>query len=214
MIAHPRLISGLMWLAMVSIIPFAPAAAAKRATADRHTIVPMTASRFWEIVKESQNSDQDAQASSLRRQLETLTPAEIVSWNMRLDQLMKASHRWDLWGAAFVAMGGASDDSFEYFRLWLISRGEGVFKKVLGDPDALVEFAPSDPEQLEFEDLAHIAPDVWSLKTGKRWDDMPNIPAFFDPSGYGPPAGVPFSEDAAALEAKYPRLSRRFGSGN
>lgn len=57
---------------------------------------------------------------------------------------MIRSYRWDLWGAAYVAKGGASDDGFEYFQRWLISRGRTDFERVLADPDALADLAIPD----------------------------------------------------------------------
>ncbi|WP_217498085.1 MULTISPECIES: DUF4240 domain-containing protein [Sphingomonas] len=44
---------------------------------------------------------------------------------------MIRSYRWDLWRAAKVAKGGVSDDGFEYFRTWLISRGRANSKRFL-----------------------------------------------------------------------------------
>ncbi len=34
----------------------------------------------------------------------------------------------DLWGAAWVLLGGASDDAFDYFRCWLIGQGREVLR--------------------------------------------------------------------------------------
>lgn len=42
-------------------------------------------------------------------------------------------------GSADVVHGGASDDGFEYFRCWLISRGRVVYERVLNIPDDLAE---------------------------------------------------------------------------
>jgi len=197
--------------AVALVVPTIAASAKPRGAA---TIIAMPNERFWAIMDESRDQDQQAQKTSLRRQLFALRPDEIAAWNMRLDQLMRASYRWDLWGAAYVAMGGASEDAFEYFRLWLIAQGHNRFEQVMADPDTLAEFAPSDPEQLDFEDLAHIAPDVWSAKTGRSWEKIPNISAFFEPTGYGTPSGQEFSEDPKELAARYPKLWRRFGTGS
>jgi hypothetical protein len=206
-------------VAMGATVAICPTPAAAKLTGEAQVIssgrtsrmVPMSEPLFWGIVDRSRSDDPDTQIGLLRQQLMALSPDEIVAWEIAFDQHMRRSYRWDLWGAAFVAMGGASDDSFEYFRLWLLSRGKGTFEKVLSDPDSLVEFAPANPEQLEFEDFAHVGPDVWSTKTGKSWDEMPNIPSFFDPSGYGSPSGEEFSEDSHDLAVKYPRLWRKFG---
>lgn len=174
----------------------------------------MPEARFWSIVDSTRHADPAAQIGALQAKLAALAPDEIVGFEACVDAQMRRSHRWDLWGAAFVAMGGASDDSFEYFRLWLIARGRADFEKVLAHPDALADIAPADPEQLEFEDFPHVAPDLWAAKTGKAWDAMPHLSVSFQPGGYGEPAGTRFSEDPAALARSYPKLWRRFGGGD
>ena len=129
----------------------------------------MTEARFWGVIEKSMpfESDTGKQAAVLKASLEQLTPVEIEAYERIFDQQMKASYSWDLWGAAYVAEGGASDDGFEYFRCWLISKGEAVFKKVLADPDSLGDvLAPDSTGELEFEQFAYIARDVWSAKSG------------------------------------------------
>ena len=204
----------LMRTVACGLLVLVPASAApQRATLHENMAdaTMMPEARFWSLVESTRNTDPAAQIAALKAKLAALTPEEIVGFESCLDAQMRRSYRWDLWGAAYVAMGGASDDSFEYFRLWLIARGQRDFEKVLADPDALADIAPADSEQLEFEDLAHVPPDVWAAKTGKPWDDMPHLSAFFVPRGYGEPVGTKFSEDPAALARQYPKLWRRFG---
>jgi len=85
----------------------------------------MTEAGFWQIVEESARSgtDQQSQAAVLRATLDRLAPQEIEAFADIFEGLMRQSYRWDLWGAGFVVEGGMSDDGFEYFRRWLISRG-------------------------------------------------------------------------------------------
>jgi len=175
-------------------------------------MVPMTEAQFWSLIDQSRSDDPDQQIELLRANLAKLTPDEVVAFEATFDALMRHSYRCDLWGAAYVAMGGASDDGFEYFRLWLISRGQQTFSKVLSDPDALADIAPDDPMLLEFEAIAYVASDIWSSKTGKPTDNMPQLSAFFAPTGYGSPAGNEFSEDPQALARQYPKLWKRFGA--
>lgn len=176
-------------------------------------VIRMSEERFWSIVDQSIHDDLSRQIEALRSELVKLSPEEIEGFEATFDKQMRRSYRWDLWGALYVAMGGASDDSFEYFRLWLISRGRDAFSKVVADPDSLADIAPDDPLALEFEELAHLAPDVWSAKTGKSWEEMPYLASFFNPLGYGTPAGEPFPEDPEELSRQYPKLSNHFKSG-
>ncbi len=38
-----------------------------------------------------------------------------------------------------IMMNGCSDDSFDYFRGWLIAQGKDVYHAALRDPDSLVD---------------------------------------------------------------------------
>jgi hypothetical protein len=59
------------------------------------------------------------------------------------------SYDWGLWGAACVINGGCSDDCFDYFRAYLISRGREVFEAAVADPDSLASVEIDDEESWE-----------------------------------------------------------------
>jgi len=171
----------------------------------------MTEARFWQIVGESvgNGADQLSQAAALRAALDRLTPQEIEAFAGVFDELMRRSYRWDLWGAGFVLEGGMSDDGFEYFRRWLISRGEAAFDKVSADPDSLVDIIPDDHDgEFEFEEFRYVADEAWAKKTGRDPATMPNRARPYSTD----PAGTPFTEDPAALKKRYPKLWARFGA--
>ena len=171
----------------------------------------MTEAGFWQIVDESARSgtDQQSQAALLRATLDRLTPREIEAFADIFEGLMRQSYRWDLWGAGFVVEGGMSDDGFEYFRRWLISRGKAAFDKVSADPDALGDIIPHDQDgDFEFEEFGYIAREVWAKKTGRDADAMLSHARPYSQD----PSGTPFSEDPAALSKRYPKLWARFGT--
>ena len=86
---------------------------------------PMPGDKFWQIVKRAVTSDHDpdAQVEALRTELRELTLQEIISFEAAFRRYLNKAYTWDLWGAAYVIHGGCSDDGFEYFRRWLVSRG-------------------------------------------------------------------------------------------
>jgi hypothetical protein len=198
-------IAALGLLSALLISPAASIAAPQSAAAAGP--IAMTDARFWSIVDSTRNDDHPRQIASLKAQLAALTPAEIEAFDACFARQTQRSNDWGLWGAAYVAMGGASDDGFEYFRHWLIARGHADFEKVLADPDALATIAPAEAEALEFEDFARVAAEAWSAKTGKPVDAMPYA------SSGDAISGTQFSEDPAALAMRYPKLWRRFGAG-
>lgn len=173
----------------------------------------MSDDRFWSLVDSTlpYADNQDGQSEALRRVLGKLTAEEIISFANAFGRQQLRAYSWDLWGAAYVIHGGASDDGFEYFQRWLISRGRRTFDAAVADPDALSELIPLGTfAACEFEGFAYIAPEVWQEKTGlDPWKEarfpFPGMPPPQEPSG------KPFLEDTDHLKGRYPRLWERFG---
>lgn len=182
------------------------------AAPSKKAVAPMPDERFWSLVGRTTKfeNQRDRQITALRAELRKLSVDEVEAFENVFDDLMKRSYSWDLWGAAYVIHGGASDDDFEYFRCWLISKGRATFERTLADPDGLADLlAPHLAGALEFEEFAYVARGVWGEKTGKDGGEMPNAAAmmYLDIK----PSGSPFKEDAAYLAKRYPKLWRRFG---
>lgn len=171
----------------------------------------MTPDQFWALIEQTvpYEADTDAQTRKLRALLETLSAEDVVAFDMAYARELKRSYSWDLWGAIYVAHGGASDDSFHYFCSWLISKGKTLFETVLKAPDDLADHLADPPAgPLEFEEFAYVAGEVWSAKTGQDFADMP-----FDAANSlgGDPTGEEFEEDNSHLANRYPKLWARFG---
>lgn len=165
---------------------------------------------FWGIVDRSSlraGGDPGAQCEALRTALISLTAEEIVSFDACFHKMMNTAFTWDLWGAAYVIEGGCSDDGFEYFRAWLISKGRYAFESALSDPESLVNLDPDPNEGASFESFMYVAGNVWEEKSGKDLMDMPNERE----PGSAEPAGEPFEEDEEVLSARYPKLYEKFG---
>ena len=174
-------------------------------------VPPADESQFWSIVDSSMNSGSAPalQLKALRQSLSALPADQIERFQATFEFEMNRANSWDLWGADYVIHGGASDDGFEYFRSWVISRGRKVFEKALANPDSLADEVPKGTtEALEFESFAYIAKDVWTKKMGKPITAFPP-PATSLPGG-SQPRGKPFKEDSADLAAHYPKLWKRF----
>jgi hypothetical protein len=175
--------------------------------------ITMSDEAFWAIVDATamHEADPETQLDALSHRLASLPPADIVAFEAAFQRQMQRAYTWELWGAGYVAHGGMSDDGFEYFRRWLISKGHGVFERVLASPDDLAMLLAEDSEgPLEFEEFAYVAGQVWHSKAGS------SIDAFYEraPSAFpgGAPEGEPFREDDGYLATRYPKLWRRFGA--
>ena len=79
----------------------------------------------WRLVEQARGDtggdDAEAVAARMTALLAQREPAEIVAFVQPLWDLLIASYRADLWAAAYMINGGASDDGFDYFRGWLVS---------------------------------------------------------------------------------------------
>ena len=187
-----------------------PAASAQSSSAGAK-IEPMPDERFWGLIGLTtiHGKDPGRQIAVLRTVLAALPLHDIEAFQAAFDKAMARSYSWDLWGAAFVVNGGASDDGFEYFRCWLISKGRTAFEQVLADSDSLGDFVdPGTKAARELEAFAYVAGEVWSARTGRPVTELAEAAA----AAYATqPAGKPFTEDEAHLSARYPKLWSRFG---
>ncbi|MFM9940594.1 MAG: DUF4240 domain-containing protein [Hyphomicrobiaceae bacterium] len=173
----------------------------------------MNEDRFWSIIEGTlvHLDDPEKQLASLTKALSALSVADIEAFELRFGELMEESRTWDLWGAAYVIHGGCGDDSFDYFRHWLISRGRDVYDTALADPESLAKGKLSTVEDVcQFEEFSYVARQVWCEKKGVEVGDGDgDFP--FGGATSGEPEGEPFDEDEDELAKRFPRLWRKFG---
>ena len=166
----------------------------------------MDDARFWDIIEAAgcpAPEDPETQRDAVRRRLEVLPPGELAAFHAKFNRKMDSAYRWDLWAAAYLINGGASDDGFAYFRAWLISRGRAVFESALRDPDTLATVVDLDRDDHEFEDLWGLAPELYEAATGS---DIP-------PEDGGPiePGGERWDfDDDEQLARRLPRLAAMY----
>src|SRR5262245_9527951 len=125
------------------------------------TASPMPADKFWQIIERAAESDHDPDAheKALHAALHELTLEEITSFEVAFRRYLNKAYTWNLWGAAYVIHGGCSDDGFEYFRRWLVTRGRDVYEAALANPDSLAQLdTRPDPRSVwEFEEIYYVA---------------------------------------------------------
>lgn len=163
---------------------------------------------FWELVDEARDDagdDDERFLEVLEKGLMELPPNAIEGFRERLDEVLARAYRWDLWAAAYIINAGASDDGFQYFRAWLVSRGRGVFERALEDPAGLETFVPADPDWLaEFEELLYLPVYVLEQKTG---EEVPLPEPLETTEEIAEPQGQPW--DASTVETRFPALARQ-----
>ena len=163
----------------------------------------MTEEQFWSLIDQARDgSPASASPDRMTEILAPLTDDEVSDFGLVFYGKLCDLNSWRLWGAGYVIAGGMSDDSFHYFRSWIVGKGREVFDLARNDPDALGPFV-DDPE-VENELLEYVAVEVLrdrgvDLDPRTRSDRSPDFN----------PTGEPFEEDTVA--ADFPELAAQFG---
>ncbi|EEP71216.1 hypothetical protein MCAG_01543 [Micromonospora sp. ATCC 39149] len=139
---------------------------------------------FWQLIDQARVGGGGAAGAVAARAVALLAErdaADIVGYARHQRRVMAASYRADLWGAAYLINGGASDDGFEYFRGWLITQGRQVFARAVADPDSLAELpkirqAALTGEEFEAEAMLTVAEEAYRKATASELPPVERIP--------------------------------------
>lgn len=127
----------------------------------------MKKEQFWRIINEINEEvgtgDQKTILNKCSEKLSKLSAEEIASWKNIQTQYVELADRYDLQQACAKNHIYLSDDSFYYFRVWLLSQGEETFKAVLRGPGLLSRFV-EDPNEARFEIFSYVSHDVYLKK--------------------------------------------------
>lgn len=132
----------------------------------------MTREQFWTYIEEAINKSKgDFEVITyLTELMEEKKDEEIFNFGIILDELMLESYNEKLWCASYLVNGDMTEESFDFFRLWLISKGKKAYDDVISNPDNLIKYIDSleDEEFIEDfyenEDFFFIAVDAFGKK--------------------------------------------------
>ncbi|WP_221361866.1 DUF4240 domain-containing protein [Streptomyces beigongshangae] len=170
----------------------------------------MDETEFWELVdatREAAEGDPEEQADLLVERLLRLDPEMVLDFARHFEARYNRACTWDLWGAARILLDGAGDDTFDYFRCWLIGQGRETYEGAVHDPDALADLLGDFDDEIDgdAEELGYAADEAYEQLTGTVTPDLGIPPA---PSE---PLGTPLDlEDRSLLAERFPRLWDRF----
>jgi hypothetical protein len=127
--------------------------------------------KYWNIINDAAkfcNGNPDNKLDSIEKGLDFfLSPEEIVEFEIFLRERIIECDHYHIMAAAKIIEGYVSDDSYLYFRCWLISQGRDVYEKAIENPDSIAAIIHKD-ETPEFEGLLSVANKVYKAKTGKE----------------------------------------------
>jgi hypothetical protein len=134
----------------------------------------------------------------------------------------REAYKSKLWAAAYVMNGGCSDDCFDYFKGWLISRGEEPYLNALKDPDSIsdLDLAP-DCDYFENEDMLSVpmrafmksigTDDINVYFTKEEYElDPAESRDIIDSIEFGEDIDADWEDDEKSLKSLVPMLFNKF----
>ena len=167
----------------------------------------MTREEFWELIDAARAVamfDRARLPGALRDELAEMDEDELLAFVRHFEDLRAESFRQDLFAAAWIAGGGASDDDFSDFRDWLITLGREAFEDALRDPQRILAHAePVDLRDPFDAAVAAAVYDVLEELTGTR-----ELPADARRAHPEQPPGRPWKPED--LPRRFPKLWRAY----
>lgn len=167
----------------------------------------MDQSKFWSIIehtKQVSQGEQDRQIDALKKELYLLPENELIEFTYIYYEQKDGAYHWDLCAAVKIINGFCSDDTFDYFRDWLIAQGQEAYVGALEDPETLMGIAI--PYNTEFEAFRYVMSDVYREKYDK------DILSYEEKTLHTEMMGEPWEK--GTLNEKYPKLYKWMKSYN
>ena len=176
----------------------------------------MDEEQFWAIVQtavDEAGDDEDEYLEVVKRELSKLSLKEMIGLRLRTDKLLYDSYTSEMWCAGYLMNGGCSDDGFEYFRLWVISRGRKVYEAAMANPDNLIDYIGDDDEMdfFEFESFWYVALEAFEEAVDAELYDYVDDDNFKTCEGNYPNFEFNWEEDEPeSMQKLCPRLFEKF----
>lgn len=176
----------------------------------------MDEEQFWAIVQtavDEAGDDEDEYLEVVKRELSKLSLKEMIGFRLRTDKLLYDSYTSEMWCAGYLMNGGCSDDGFEYFRLWVISRGRKVYEAAMANPDNLIDYIDDDAEMdfFEFELFWYVALEAFEEAVDAELYDYVDDDNFKTCEGNYPNFEFNWEEDEPeSMQKLCPRLFEKF----
>jgi hypothetical protein len=162
---------------------------------------------FWATIQRAAAAGPStaARVSALEAELRAAPPADLEAFDAHVWGWFLELDRKELWAAAYVIMGGASDDAFDYFKQWLMLQGHAVVLAAVRDPDTIADLPLHEHTSTEF--LLSLAKRTFEEREGR---DMPNRHRIYPDVTAWPPDRVPDYDWTEETTAQlFPRLTAR-----
>ena len=178
----------------------------------------MTESTFWELLGtcKEEGDDADEQIEWLVTRLSRKSVKDIVMFDSIFNENYHKSYTSDLSAAAYIVMGGCSDDCFDYFRAWMLYLGKDMYLTAIENPETLLPYFKLLEEQEEIpqlEELLSVACMAYEEKTGLDDEEYFKLYEHLVKDDYMNPK-IEFDweeDDEEGLRNKFPLLWNAYG---
>jgi hypothetical protein len=139
-----------------------------------HAIGKMDKQEFWRVIDfahQQAKVDEGLFENLLVKNLSQYSSEGIIEFECLLEQQLLAADDFKIMAAQKIIEGSVTDDSYLYFRCWLISQGKNVFEEALRNPDSLANL-DTEGTVAEFEPLLYVSTQAYENKTGKHEEDV------------------------------------------
>lgn len=165
---------------------------------------------LWTLVNHTiqQDSNQDTQIALLIESLANWKVEHILKFELLFWKLMEKANTQDLLAATQILHSDVDENTFLYFRSWLLLQGQAIFKKVLNDPEYLATLPQIKNRQSFYlcPTLIEVSKKAYFLKTGR----LPSLKLITQNTS----RQVDFRIDKQTLIDTLPLLCRELGWGN
>lgn len=120
---------------------------------------------FWQLIDEARNesTNQFQFLDILKSNLERFNPQEMRRFDKFLNIKVNELNTWEHWALAYIVRRGCGDDAFDYFKVWVVSKGQKAFNAIQSiDKNKLVSIFNEDPQ---LEEFYYLAEQVYEEKT-------------------------------------------------
>jgi hypothetical protein len=138
-----------------------------------HAVGKMNKEEFWRVIDfahQQAKGNEQVFENLLIKNLSHYSPEGIIEFECLLEQQLLDADDFKIMAAQKIIEGSVTDDSYLYFRCWLISQGKGMFEEALRNPDSLASI-DTEGTVAEFEPLLYVATQAYKNKTGKKEED-------------------------------------------
>ena len=122
---------------------------------------------FWDLIKLNREKSEDKFdfIENLSIQLEEFKPTEIKRFERNFLSKYNELNCWEIWALACIVRSGCGDDAFDYFKAWVISKGQETFEDVKNlNVSELKKHFNEDPQ---LEEMFSLTENVYENKTGE-----------------------------------------------